>query len=82
MAETLATGFLLFMGCAGGLDFGAKYSSFVPGLLFGLTVAILVQCFGAISGAHLNPAVTIAALLSKLITPLVIASNVCRKSSS
>lgn len=71
VAEILATGLLLFMGCAGGLNFGANYSSFVPILIFGLTVLIVVQSFAAISGAHLNPAVTVAALMSKAITPTV-----------
>lgn len=70
-AEVVATALLLFMGCAGGLNFGANYSSFVPILIFGLTVAIIVQCFAHISGAHLNPAVTVAALISKVITPAV-----------
>lgn len=72
VSEIIGTGTLMFMGCAGGLDWGnGPIPGFLPGLLFGLTVAILVQCFAVVSGAHLNPAVSLAALLSKQITPIV-----------
>ncbi len=37
---------------------------------FGLAAATLVQCVGHISGAHLNPAVTLAMLVTRNVTPL------------
>ena len=39
-------------------------------LAFGLAVATLVQCVGHISGAHLNPAVTMAMLVTRNVTVL------------
>lgn len=37
-------------------------------LCFGLSIATLVQCFGHISGAHINPAVTIAMVCMRKIS--------------
>ncbi|KAM4689245.1 aquaporin-4 [Discoglossus pictus] len=37
-------------------------------LSFGLSIATLVQCFGHISGAHINPAVTIAMICMRKIS--------------
>ncbi|KAM3875680.1 aquaporin-4-like [Diretmus argenteus] len=37
-------------------------------LCFGLSIATLVQCFGHISGAHLNPAVTAAMVVTRKLS--------------
>lgn len=37
-------------------------------LCFGLSIATLVQCFGHISGAHINPAVTVAMLATRKLS--------------
>lgn len=66
VSELVATALLLFLGCSGGLDWDHGTHGFLASLSFGLTVTILVQSFGHISGAHLNPCVTIAAVLMKI----------------
>lgn len=68
LAEAVATGLLLFLGCTASLNWETQNDNLFGALSFGLSVAILAQTFGHISGAHLNPAVTIAAVLFKLVS--------------
>lgn len=67
--ELIGTTFLLLFGCMGGVNWsGTEQPQFVPGFIFGLTVLSIIQCFGTISGAHLNPAVTLCALIYRTIS--------------
>lgn len=70
LSECIATSMLLFFGCMGVVNL--KESSYVPNhftiiLGFGLVVMLIVNIFGMVSGAHLNPAVTLAAYIYKLV---------------
>ncbi len=60
-AGTLA---LVFVGCGsvaiGGLSAVSAAGPLLIGSAFGLTIAAVVYSFGAASGAHINPAVTVA----------------------
>ncbi|XP_059607955.1 aquaporin-like [Phlebotomus argentipes] len=68
LAEMLGTAILVFMGCSACIF---STSALVICITFGLAVMLIVNVFGCISGAHLNPAVTIAAVLYKLIPAAV-----------
>jgi len=57
LAEFLGTFAILFFGC-GAIHLGFKNAE-VAGI-FGLTVAFMIYAVGHISGAHFNPAVTLA----------------------
>jgi MIP family channel proteins len=66
-AEFIGTFALIFIGAgAGALGLGG-----VVGVAFahGLVVATFVSSYGPISGAHVNPAVTVGALVAKAISP-------------
>lgn len=68
IGELIGTALVLFLGCSGGLDWGNGTHPFLTAITFGLTVGLLVHSFGHLTGAHFNPAVTIAAVLLKIIS--------------
>lgn len=76
IAECLSSFFYVFLLCATHISWtGGSHLSYQPNWLImsftsGCAMATLSQCFGHISGAHVNPAVTCAFLVTSKITPL------------
>lgn len=58
LAELIGTGMITFAGCMScvPIDRENPPSSFQSGLAFGLVIMVIILIFGAVSGAHLNPA--------------------------
>ncbi|MFH0255739.1 MIP/aquaporin family protein [Vibrio rumoiensis] len=66
LSEFIGTGLLIFfgVGCVAALVLtGASFGQWEISIIWGLGVAIAIYCAGGVSGAHLNPAVTIALTL-------------------
>lgn len=77
LAEVIGTGMLMFFGCAGAVgwpDIPRPFGISTP-LNFGLTVMMIIQIFGHISYALLNPAVSICAVVNNLISVKVSANQ-------
>ncbi|XP_017837136.1 aquaporin AQPcic [Drosophila busckii] len=69
LAELLGTGILVFLGCMGCVKTEAFPNNHLQIVLnFGFAVLVAIQCFGCVSGAHLNPAVTVAAYIYDLVS--------------
>ncbi len=71
LAEMVGTMVLVLMGCgtAVSLNCGADTASVVgTALAFGLAVVAMAYTIGGISGCHINPAITLGALLAKRIS--------------
>ncbi|XP_018058448.1 PREDICTED: aquaporin AQPAe.a-like [Atta colombica] len=69
LGELIGTSILVFLGCIACMG---SMKPYIPGIgpsmiqvsfAFGLAVMIAIQCVGHISGAYINPAITIAALI-------------------
>lgn len=71
-AEALATFALVFAGC-GAIVTNAQYDDALGAvgvsLVFGLIIMVMVYATGHLSGAHINPAVTLAFTLSRHFPP-------------
>lgn len=70
LSETIGTAMLIFLGCMGCVDLtdGKSPPSHLNIVLgFGLIVMLIVNIFGMVSGAHLNPAVTLAAYIYRMV---------------
>lgn len=68
-AEFLGTALLVFAGVGSAIFAINTGGVIVVGLTFGLVVLTLTYALGPVSGAHLNPAVTLGALLSRTVSP-------------
>lgn len=70
IAEIIGTAFLMFGGCMGCLSWheDTNQEPALCALSFGMVVMTIILSFGHISGAHLNPAVTVAAVVFRSIT--------------
>lgn len=63
IAEFIGAGLLIFFGagCVAALVLtGATYGQWEISIIWGLGVSIAIYCTGGVSGAHINPAVTIS----------------------
>ena len=71
LSELVGTYILVFAGCGAIVvqNLTSALGHVGIALVFGLVVTAIIYTFGHISGAHLNPAVTISFTLTKELTP-------------
>ncbi|XP_067632942.1 aquaporin AQPAn.G-like isoform X1 [Eurosta solidaginis] len=69
LGELIGTALLVFLGCMGCVKNAAYENNHLQMTFnFGLVVMVIIQCFGCVSGAHLNPAVTLAAYIYNMVS--------------
>ena len=68
LAEGLAAFALVFAGCGAivaDAEYGGALGTVGVALVFGLVIMVMIYATGHLSGAHINPAVTLAFTLSR-----------------
>lgn len=68
LAEMLGTFVLVFIGCGSAVIAGGNVGFLGIAFAFGISVLTMVYAIGAISGCHINPAITIAMLFAGKIS--------------
>jgi aquaporin Z len=69
LAEVLGTFILVFFGCGAAVLMGEQIGMLGISFAFGLAIVAAAYGLGAISGAHLNPAVSLGMLLAGRMSP-------------
>lgn len=90
ITEIIGTFFLVFVGCGSMIintELGGVISHVGVAMSWGLIVMVLIYAIGDISGAHLNPAVTLGFWLAKRfdakeVIPYIIAQSIGALSAS
>jgi aquaporin Z len=67
IAEGIGTFVLVFVGLGSAILAGPKIGNLGVGIAFGLALLAMVYAIGPISGCHINPAVTLGALITRRI---------------
>ncbi len=70
VAELIGTAVLVFMGCGSAMFLGCDPSGghLAVAFAFGLSIVAMAYVIGNISGCHINPAVSLAMLMSKKLS--------------
>lgn len=76
IAEVIGTAILVLFGCGAAVLMGAQIGMLGIALAFGLAIVAAAYGIGPISGAHLNPAVSLGAFLAGRMTSAALASYV------
>ncbi|XP_035737458.1 aquaporin-like isoform X1 [Vespa mandarinia] len=64
LGEIIGTAILVFIGCLSCVgSMGIVPPLYQISMSFGIAVTIAIQCVGHISGAHINPSITVASLI-------------------
>ncbi|MDR2944759.1 MAG: MIP family channel protein [Methanosarcinales archaeon] len=69
LAEAVGTMVLVLFGCGSAAIAGSSLGTFGIAMAFGLSIVAMAYVIGNISGCHINPAVSIAMLIDKRLSP-------------